>query len=336
MRNLAVKAICAVLLGGAAQAADLPARDPGSLAAALEAAAPGDRILLAPGAYGDVTIGPRRGRGAVTIAAAEENRPPVFRSLFLRDADRVSLVNLTITFGSVADPLTSRALEVRRCVDIRLERLSISSSANEIAGDDAYGVIIRGSRNVSLLASRIHDVFRGVAVFDSDNVTVSAADIARVGSDGVVAQGVIGLKVENSSFTNFVPVDPVRWHPDAIQLWSRGAKRANERIVIRGNVIQRGAGAPAQGIFVKTPEIASREILIERNRIEQSMGQGIFVQNAANVTIRENKLIVVAPFDHAPAIEVRAPFENAVVEDNDAQKFRLPSGVTARDNRKSD
>ncbi len=333
MRIPAAFALCALLIAGVAEAADIKAHDATSLAAALQNASRGDRILLAPGAYGDLTIGPRRGRGALTIMAATPGVPPVFRSVFLRDTEEVTLDTLTVIFGATAEPLTARAVEVRRSSGVRLVRLTVVSAENGVAGDDAYGVIIRDSERVSVANSHIHDVFRGVAVFDSGHVAVSGNRVLRAGSDGVVARGAVSLTIENNSFTDFDPVDPARWHPDAIQLWSRGGMRANERIVIRGNVIRRGRGGPAQGIFVKTPEIATRDILVEGNVIEQSMGQGIFVQNGVDVTIRGNVLSAVEPLIDPLAIEVRAPFVDAVVEDNEAPKFRLPLGVRARANK---
>ncbi len=315
-----------------AAAADFEAVDRLTLAAALTRARPGDRILLAPGHYGELTIGPRRGQGALTLTAADRSAPPVFRSIFVRDAEDVTLTDLDVIYGVATEPLSQRAVEVRRSSRVRLERLRVSSAANGISGDDANGLILRDSRAVIVAGARFSDVFRGAALFDSDDVTVSGNSFAHIGSDGVVARGAQGLTIENNRFTDFAPADPVKWHPDAIQLWSRGASRANERIVISGNVIRRGAGAPTQGIFVKSPEIVSRDILIEGNRIEQSMGQGIFVQYGAGVTIRDNVLVAVEPVLHPPAIEVRAPFEAALVENNEAPKFRLPAQVEATAN----
>ncbi|MDZ7628306.1 MAG: right-handed parallel beta-helix repeat-containing protein [Parvularculaceae bacterium] len=326
----------ALFAAGPAPAADLVAANPRALAAAIERAGPGDRIILSGGRYGDLTIGPRRGQGALTISAADAASPPVFRSIFVRDADNVTFDNLEVTFGVSAAPLTDSAVEIRRSSGVRLKGMTIRSSANRVAGDDAYGVIIRDSRDVAVLENSLHDVFRAVAVFDSDDVMISANTIARAGSDGVVARGVVGLVVENNTLSDFAPVDPAKWHPDGVQLWSRGARRANERIVIRGNIIRRGEGAPAQGIFIKSPEILSRDILIEGNRIEQAMGQGIFVQHAIGVTIRSNILAAAPPVLHPPAIEVRMPFENAVVENNTAPKYRLPAEVVANANRRTD
>jgi len=316
-----------------AAAADIAAGDKSALDAALSRAAPGDRVLLAPGAYGDLALGPRRGKGAVTLAAADPSAPPVFRSILLRDAEEVTLDGLAVVYGVAADPLAQSAVEVRRSSSIRLQGMLVSSADNGVAGDDAYGVFIRDSRAVTIAESTFTDLFRGVAAFDSVDVAVSGNRFFRIGSDGVVARGAVGLSVENNRFTDFTPADPARWHPDAVQLWSRGAARANERIVIRGNIIRRGDGGATQGVFIKSPEIASRSILIEGNTIDQSMGQGIFVQNGVDVTIRNNLLSAAEPVIHPPAVEVRAPFEGAVVEDNDAPKFRLPAGVAARGNR---
>ena len=328
----AISLMTALAFAGAAEAADFSADDARTLDAALARAAPGDRVLLAPGTYGDLVIGPRRDSGMVTIAAAEAAAPPVFRSIFLRDAEGVTLEGLAVIHGAATNPLSDRAIEIRRSADIRLEGLRIASAENSAPGDDATGLIIRDSRRVTVTGSRFTDVFRGAVIYDSDDVAIERNAFTRIGSDGVAARGARDLTVALNTFSDFTPADAVKWHPDAIQLWSRGAPRANERIVIRGNVIRRGAGGPTQGVFIKTPEIASRDILIEGNRIEQSMGQGIFVQNGAGVTIRENTLVAVAPVLHPPAIEVRVPFQNAVVEDNEAPKFRLPPGVGAEGN----
>ncbi len=328
-------ALASIVLTGAAQAADIAVNNAPALAAAISAARAGDRILLAPGNYGALTIGPRRGRGAVTLMPSEARDPPVFRSILVRDADDLTFENLIVTLGPATAPLSTYAIEIRRSARVRLERLTVSSAANGVSGDDGYGVFIRDSQSVTIVASRLHDVFRGIAIFGSDDVVVSGNSITRAGSDGVVARGAVRLTVENNSVTDFDPVDPVKWHPDGVQLWSRGAARANEAIVIRGNIIRRGNGGPAQGIFIKSPEIASRDILIEGNTIDQSMGQGIFVQNGEEVVIRGNVLRAVEPVLHPPAIEVRSPFANARVENNEAPVFRLPVGVVAQDNRKA-
>lgn len=328
----AISLLATLAFAGAAEAADISVGDAHALDAAIARAAPGDRIVLAAGAYGDLVIGPRRGAGMVTIAAADAAAAPVFRSIFLRDADSVTLKGLAVIHGLAIKPLSDRAIEIRRSADIRIEGLRVASAGNGAPGDDANGLIIRDSRRVTVTGSQFSDVFRGVVLYDSDDVTVAGNSFVRIGSDGVAARGARDLTIAGNSFSDFTPADPVKWHPDAIQLWSRGAPHANERIVIRGNVVRRGAGGATQGVFIKTPEIASRDILIENNRIEQSMGQGIFVENGAGVTIRGNVLVAVEPVLHPPAIEVRAPFANAVVENNEAPKFRLPPGVEARRN----
>lgn len=327
-----VMALIAAFACGAAHAADYRVTDADGLRHALAGAKTGDTISLAPGSYGDLVIGPRFARGPVTITAADAASPPVFRSIFIRDSADITLRNLAVAYGVAEKPLVERAIEVRLSSAIRLEGLKVASAANGVPGDDASGVIIRDSRDVRVEASRFEHVFRGLVIFDSDAVVVRDSRFSQIGVDGIAARGAHGLAVENNLFTDFTPADAAKWHPDAVQLWSKGAARANERIVIRGNVIRRGSGAPSQGVFIKSPEFASRNVVIEGNRIEQSMGQGIFVQNAIDVTIRDNVLIAVAPILHLPAIEIRAPFENAVVENNAAPKYRLPAGVRMHGN----
>lgn len=178
----------------------------------------------------------------------------------------------------------------------------------------------------------MHDVYRAVAIFDSDDIEVAGNAIRRVGSDGVVARGTVGLSILENDFADFAIIDLDVQHPDAIQLWSRGAKRANEDVVIRGNSIRRGVGDPSQGIFIKSPEISTRRLLIEENFVEQSMAQGIFVENGEGVVIRNNTVVAARTGDR-PGIEVRAPSADALVVDNIAAAFRMAPGVEAARNR---
>jgi nitrous oxidase accessory protein NosD len=325
----------AALMFGAAHAADYAISDSRALQAALAAAEPGDRIVLSPGRYGDLVIGPRFDRGPLTIDAADPEAPPQFRSIIIRESAGITLQNLSVDYGVAAKPLVEHTVEVRRSSAIWLDGVNITSAANGVALDDASGVIIRDSRDVKISNSQFNDLFRGLVVFDSDFVSVIGNRFSTIGVDGIAVRGTKDLNIEGNYFTDFRCSDVRKWHPDAIQLWSRGASRANERVVIRGNIIRRGGGGATQGIFVKSPEFASREILIEKNRIEQSMGQGILVQHGADVTIRDNVLVAIAPVLHPPGIEVRAPFERAIVANNSAPKFRLPAGVEALGNAKT-
>ncbi len=306
----------AAAFAGLADAAEFSVANPVELKTALASAAPGDAILLAPGDYGVLDFRRRRFDPAITISAADRTRPPAFKKILFVDVAGVSLSGLTVTYGQAATPLSSYAVDIRGGSNIELSGFEISSAANGVAGDDAYGVIIRDSTSVGVRDSRIHDVFRAIFVADSSAVEIRRNVILAVGSDGVAARGTIGLSVIDNYFADFRNVDPVRFHPDAIQLWSRGAARASENIVIRGNLIRRAAGDPSQGIFIKTPEIAARNVIIEHNVIEQSMGQGIAVDSVDGVIIRNNTVIPFDPATDRPGIDVRSSRGEMAIMDN--------------------
>jgi nitrous oxidase accessory protein NosD len=332
MKRAILTIIAAAALAGPALGAERLVASADALGAAIGAARGGDVILIAPGRYGALRIEGRRFADAVTLRAADPGQPPEFSAIVIARTAHVVLDGMIVAYGASAAPSREAAVHVAHAEQVVLRNLAISSAPNGVAGDDAQGVRILTSRGVTLTDCRIEETFRGVIAFENDDVAIRRTVILGSGSDGIAARGADGMVIEDNYIGDFLPVDAQALHPDGVQLWSKSAARANRNVVIRRNVIRRGDGAPAQGIFARTPEIATEGLLIEENIIDQSMGQGIFVQNAVGVTIRGNALSAVAPFLHAPAIEVRAPFGNALVERNAAPKYRLPPGVDARAN----
>lgn len=83
-------AISAVAIGEIAQAADRSVTGPAELEAAVASAAPGDRLLLAAGAYGALDLRGIRFAPAALIAAADPGNPPVFSSIYLNDVGGVA------------------------------------------------------------------------------------------------------------------------------------------------------------------------------------------------------------------------------------------------------
>lgn len=309
----------------------LSAADPATLAAALSSAQGGETIAVGAGDYGDVAIKGRKFSPPITIIAADATQPPRLRSLVIDHVEGLVLEGLSVERGP-ANPLTDYAIHIKFSSRVRLRGLDVASAPNGIAGDDGFGVMIRDSKDVSVVEGAIHDVFRGVASLDNDDVTIAGVAFSRMGSDGVVARGALRLTIENNTFRDADLVDPVRFHPDAIQLWSRGASRANADVVIRGNSVFRGAGDATQGIFVKAPELTTRNLTIENNRIDQSMWQAIYVENADGVVIRNNRVTPAKPGDR-PGIDVRGFANNVRVAGNVAASYRIAPGVAATGNR---
>ncbi|MEK7266374.1 MAG: right-handed parallel beta-helix repeat-containing protein [Pseudomonadota bacterium] len=272
----------------------------------------------------------------MTITSFAGEEPPVFSSIDLNNVSGVVFSKLKVAYGATQAPSSTYAVNMFNGADIVLEQMEISSAEDGVDGNDAIAVFIRNSARVSVSDSLMHDVFRGVAVFDSDDTVIRRNIIAGVGSDGVVGRGVVRLKILDNYFADFAIIGEAHLHPDAIQLWTRGAMRASQGIEIVGNTIRRGSGDPSQGILISGTEFATDDLLIADNVIEQSMGQGIAISNSGNVTIRDNTVIPHDFYHDAPAIDVRELAGNVTVSSNIAMAYRLDASVVAIGNVKAD
>jgi hypothetical protein len=325
----AISAACLV----AAQASggeSIRADGAAELGAAIAAAAPGERILLAPGAYGALIVRGRTFAPAIEIAAADPSRPPHFASIRIADSTGVHFADIGVAHGPAAKPEQERAVDITRSRDIEFLNAVISGAPDGDPANDPVGLVIRDSARIRIEGSRFHDLWRGAAVLDSTGWSIRGSQFRRMGSDGIVGRGAVRARIEDNLFTDFSTDLATGVHPDAIQFWDRGAARAIDGLTVSGNTVLRGRGGPSQGVFIngENPALVSRNILIENNVIHQSMLQGILVKNVDGAIIRHN---TVAPFDpatDAPGIEARAPAVDVVVEGNLAASLR-PAGLGA-------
>ncbi|MGF1544619.1 MAG: right-handed parallel beta-helix repeat-containing protein [Parvularculaceae bacterium] len=330
--KLALNSAAAVLMIGAAEARDVTASDPGALTAALEDLAPGDRVVLAPGDYGELRLGGASYSPGVQFASADPANPARFTQVRLTDVAGVSLKDLKVAYGPTVAPASSNAIFILRSRDVSVDGGEALGSADGDPTNDGNAIVIDDSRAVTISRVRLHNALRGVTIYDSDDVVVTDSVFEANAADGLAGGGVVGLTVERNVFRDFDLADPENVHPDAIQLWDRGAARANENVRIVGNAILRGSGDPVQGIFINSKRTPSVGVTIEDNIVHQSMPQGIAVHKASDVAIRRN---TVAAYDWShdlPAIDVRDPGGTFVVEGNLAPSYRMAAGAEARDN----
>lgn len=290
-----------------AEARTLVAFDAASLQDAIVKAQEGDEINIAPGDYGAIFINrnnPVAPNVTLTGMSAEER--PVFSSIEVNGVGDLTFRWVRVEYGPTNAPGSSYAVGIYGAANVTFEQSEILSAADGVAGNDAYGVFVRNSTNVALLRNSIHDVYRGVAVFDSDDVLVEDNSITHVGADGLVGRGLLRAKIRLNYFGEFDIMDVNGAHPDAIQIWTRGAPRASDDIVIEGNIIRRGLGDAAQGILVGGPEFITANLLIAENVIDQSMPQGILVTNVAAASIRDNTVLPTDYRTDAPGVDIRS------------------------------
>lgn len=312
---------------GVAHSADIVISNPAQFATALDTASSGDRLLLAPGDYGAISIRDKQFNPAIEITAAEQNARPVITEIDIEDVSGLEFSEISVRYGATTAPRTTYVVTILRGSDIQFHRSTFESAADGNPDNDAQAFIIRDSSEVMIKDSAFHDLFRGVAVLDSTDTTISASVFKNMSSDGIVGRGDHGVLIENNLFKDFYLTAVGNVHPDAIQFWDNGAARENRNLTIRGNVILRGSGDPSQGIFIKSGSMASQNIQVTDNLIQQSMTQGIFLENIVGAVVRNN---TVAPFVAGvdkPGIEIRVPASGVEVHDNLAMSWRLAGAV---------
>lgn len=321
-----------VLLASHADAAITDVSSAAEFSAAVNTAAPGDVLRLAPGHYGAAVIDGKSFSTPVTIKALDPQNPPSFSSFRILNGNGLTVEDITVEYGATNAPLTTYAFEVRGSDNVALRRLEVMSAPDGIRTNDAYGVFLRDGSMVTIEDSFIHDVFRGIALFEITDGAAERNLITQAGSDGIVGRGLINVKIQSNIIKDFDVIDPVAHHPDGIQIWARDAERQTVGVEISQNVILRGKGDPTQGILIGTDELPADDITITNNVIHQSMYQGIYVERVGNVDVSNN---TVTPFNwktDEPGIEIRSPTGPATVGDNIAVKYRLASAVNATGN----
>lgn len=319
------------VFAGEAFARDIAVGDAVALDQAIGATKSGDRIVLAPGRYGDLVIKGRRFTAPVEIAAAPGARAE-FRSVRLEDAAGLKFSAVVVARGVVEDPISTYAVLVARSAEISFDGVEVLGSADG-RPNDPQGIVARDSRSVRVSNARLHDLVRGAGFLDCDDWSVVNSEFTAISMDALVARGAVGALIEGNYFHDFTTDLSTGVHPDAIQFWDRRAKRPTRNLVIRRNAIVRGAGGPSQGVFLnfENPALGGETILIEDNLIVQSMGEGIDVRTANDVVIRRNTVIPADPARDRPLIGLRAPVAGAVIEDNVALGYR-PGGAAMRGN----
>lgn len=307
-----------VYAAAVARAETYDVRSPADLAAVLDQAAGGDVVRLAGGAYGAMSMRNRYFEPALSIIAEDSNARPTFTSIRIDQVAGLHLENLDVRYGATAAPLTDFAVTVTGGGDLELTGMWIEGAADSDPANDPKGFIARDCDGVTVRGSTFTDLYNGAAIFDCSNAAIVDSIFTRLTVDGVTGRGLVRGHIEGNLFIDFASDLSTGAHPDAIQLWNDHATRENRDIVIARNVILRGDGGPAQGIFIKGKDanLPSRNILIEHNVVQQSMAQGIFLENVDGAVVRYNTVAPVDALQDHPGIETRAPFANVRIEHN--------------------
>jgi len=255
------------------------------LVAALKVAAAGDTMLLRGGDYSNLSLKSFNFSTPVTITSADPNDPAVFSNLTLRSVTGLTIRDVDFR----ADP-ASTTLSIGDSHGLVFDHLSVyGSSLTDLKGT---GILVRNSTDVVISNSEFSRLGAGVAHLDSDGLTITGNTFHDIRTDGIHGGGTSNVLIANNQFSDFYR-NPGE-HPDAIQFWTANTDASAHDIVIRDNLIMRGAGNSMQGIFVgdeSKGRLPFINLTITGNTVVGSMYNGIAVGQAQHVLISDNTVV---------------------------------------------
>jgi hypothetical protein len=285
-------------------------------------------ISLAAGSYGKVSVSSRNYASNVTIKAASATDPAHLDGLFVSKSSNISFSGLDLGRAAPADnPSWIQLNWIKDSSNIHLKNVHVHGSGDDDPTNDGIGVFIGRSTGVKVENSTFSDLYRGVAIQQSNATTVLSNYFETIRSDGVVAAAVNGLIVDGNSFTDFQPV--LGDHADGIQLWNTGQTVGSSNVTIRNNVIAPGPfnGVEAQGvqgIFISNPgTLGYKNVNIQNNLIyTHGAWNGIMARGVSDLKIVKNTLL--SQDDDSQEVWIRAEDSNTVtIQGNVAEDMAL-------------
>ncbi len=270
-----------------------------TLAAAIEGAAPGTTIRVAPGRYGRLELQNRRYPGRpLTIIAAGGGRPE-FDGADLTNAQGLVLSGLKFAGGE--HPVVKMA----GTRDTVLAGNVVTGATGDMDPwtDNNAAIHLRGGGHVTVFGNLFEDLRSTMFIQRSDRV-VFARNTVRTMREGLNVAASTDLTIAGNLFHGFSPNYPNREHPDAIQFWTSRETSGSSNVRIEDNVLLFGGCKAVQGIFIRSetegrkdggPQIRHNDFTIQRNLYYGSARNGLSVSSVDRALVANN-VIVASPY----------------------------------------
>jgi len=258
------------------------------LLTALSKAASGDTISLATGTYANVNLANFKFASAVTITSANPDKPAILTDLMVKNSSGLTFSKLEF---SELTPSKLFGFQITGSSNITLDKLDVHGLPNVGSGQESAPLMVRNSTSVTITNSTFHDAQFGINIMDNKGVTITNNTFHDLRTDGIRGGGDSNVLIAQNAFTNFHPASGD--HPDAIQLWTTNTTASASNITIDSNLITRGTGAPAQGIFLRDQvgNLPFQNVTITNNAVLGALYNGIVVSGVESGTITGNTVI---------------------------------------------
>ncbi|MBV1689555.1 right-handed parallel beta-helix repeat-containing protein [Novosphingobium sp. G106] len=299
------------------------------LEALLKCDLDGATIALKPGSYGRVNLGAAKG---LTLLSDNPAQPASFETIVIDGGNRIALSGLR--FGGSIEGLAWR-VQVDDGSGIDLSELDVVGQSPP-DGNVPGGVYIHNSKQVSLKRLKVSLVSNGIRLIGTRQVVVADNIIHDFGSDAIQASDASQSVISGNYISSAHPAPGD--HPDGVQIFTLGNQTAQTDIVVKDNLIEKGAGGLMQGIFVtdETDRNPYANLEITNNIVIGSMYHGITIAGAASGSVRGN---VVVPLDgqqnwiklvKANALELEDNVAQDLMKDNSNLQAKAELGNNRR------
>ena len=254
---------------------------------ALKTIRAGDEVRLAPGEYAHLKIQNLSLPGSVTITSADARHPVVITDLVVKNSS--NLVFRSLEFSAGAKDMNT--VLVFQSHDVLFDQVEVHGPAGLGSKTASSPFMIRSSQNVTVQTSEFHDLWHAIAMLDTSGTVIRGNSFHDLRTDGVRGGGNSNLLVEGNLFTDFNPAKGD--HADAVQLWSTNQTKAAHDIVIRGNLVVRGDGAPVQGVFIRDTfdKLPFRNVTVEGNTILGGAYNGLTIDGVIGGSVKGNTVL---------------------------------------------
>lgn len=257
-----------------------------SLLAGLKKAQAGDTIKLSPGTYAGLNVNGLR-RAGVVIASVDLAKPAKIQEMVIAGSSGFTFQDLELT---VAHDDPSFAVKVTKSDHLNFLRLKVHGSLDGNPQNDGGGLQITDCSAITMEHMDFTDLYRAYVATRVSGLTSRYLTAHKIQTDAYDHAQCDHVLLEHVGGTDFRPAQGD--HCDLIQFWSKGMTAPSHDIIIRGAWFVQGSGAAAQGVFMRDESggLPYDNVLIEDCFIASELQNGISVDHASNLTIRNNKL----------------------------------------------
>ena len=325
----------------------------------LATANSGDILVLAPGTYGapDLKTAANREAGGdpIIIRSQDPANPAVLTGMKVKGAVGLVMEGLVFdyTFAPGDNGPDKKGInwpfQVLGSTDIIIRNslfdgdLATEGAPYDVGFPTATGLVVRGTRGLTLEGNVFTLWGRAMAIDSSARVEILRNDIHSIRMDGMNLAAINGILIEGNHIHDFKRSLDSKDHADMLQFWTAGTKSPSKGITIRGNLFDSGTGYYTQSIFMRNElvdqkkagkEMFYSDVLIEQNVIINAHLHGITLGESIGLTIRNNTLIHNRTSDGPdnnpklwiPRINVSGASEQVTITGNISDQTFTPRG----------